>query len=365
MTDSSVQSRSGAFVQHALETVIRIGVIVLLAAWCFDIIRPFIGVVAWAVIIAIAVHPLYELLQSSLGERRRIAAMAFTLLMLLLLVTPTLALIETLVDGSRQLAAELGEGELRIPPPPEQVAEWPIVGKRVSDFWALASENVTEAVGRFKPQLKQFSAWLLGAAARAGLAVLTFIVAIVIAGVLLAKAPRGKAAAELIFTRLAGDRGEHYLRLSRSTIRSVAQGILGVALIQSVLAGLGFLAVGIPAAGVLALVTLLLCVVQLGPLLILLPTVIYVFMTGEPLVAGAYLVWSIFVALIDNVLKPLLLGRGVEVPVVVVFLGAIGGFLSMGIIGLFVGSIVLVLGYTLLIAWLGEGRTPTAAETET
>ena len=178
--------------------------------------------------------------------------MVFTVLMLVLLITPTVALVETLVGGSQQLAAQLSEGEIHIPSPPEQVAGWPIIGKPVSEFWALASENLTEAVSRFKPQLKQFSGWLLAAAARAGFAVLTFIVAIVIAGVLLANAAKGQHAAALIFARLAGEQGEEYRRLSRSTIRSVAQGVLGVALIQTILAGLGFLVAGIPAAGVLA-----------------------------------------------------------------------------------------------------------------
>jgi len=217
---------------------------------------------------------------------------------------------------------------------------------------------------RFKPQIKAVSKWLLGAAASAGFAVLSFVLAIAISGVVLVNADKGERVAERIFIRLAGDLGDAYLSLTKSTIRSVAQGILGVALIQTMLAGLGFLVAGIPAAGVLAVLALFLCIVQLGPTLVLLPTVIYMFMTADQLPAFAFLAWCIFVALIDNVLKPLLLGRGVNVPMLVVFLGAIGGFLSMGIIGLFVGSIVLVLGYTLLIAWLDEGPIQSQLDTE-
>jgi len=290
--------------------------------------------------------------------------MMFTLLMLIALITPTLALVDTLVEGSQHLAQEFGDGNIEIPLPPKQVAGWPIIGKSLSKFWTQASGNLTAVLDRFKPQIKAVSKWLLGAAASAGFAVLSFVLAIAISGVVLVNADKGERVAERIFIRLAGDLGDAYLSLTKSTIRSVAQGILGVALIQTMLAGLGFLVAGIPAAGVLAVLALFLCIVQLGPTLVLLPTVIYMFMTADQLPAFAFLAWCIFVALIDNVLKPLLLGRGVNVPMLVVFLGAIGGFLSMGIIGLFVGSIVLVLGYTLLIAWLDEGPIQSQLDTE-
>jgi len=290
--------------------------------------------------------------------------MMFTLLMLIALITPTLALVDTLVEGSQHLAQEFGDGNIEIPLPQKQVAGWPIIGKSLSKFWTQASGNLTAVLDRFKPQIKAVSKWLLGAAASAGFAVLSFVLAIAISGVVLVNADKGERVAERIFIRLAGDLGDAYLSLTKSTIRSVAQGILGVALIQTMLAGLGFLVAGIPAAGVLAVLALFLCIVQLGPTLVLLPTVIYMFMTADQLPAFAFLAWCIFVALIDNVLKPLLLGRGVNVPMLVVFLGAIGGFLSMGIIGLFVGSIVLVLGYTLLIAWLDEGPIQSQLDTE-
>ena len=366
MTGVPTGSNKGSFIHNALETVIRIGIVILLAVWCFDIVKPFIGVLAWAVIIMIAVRSLYERLVGSLGGRRKLASVIFTVLMLIALVTPTLALMDTLVEGAQQLAQEFGDGDgdIEIPLPPEQVAEWPIIGSRLSEIWTQASGNLTAALARFKPQIKAISKWLLSAAASAGFAVLSFVMAIAISGVLLVNADKGERVAERVFVRLADDLGEAYLELTKSTIRSVAQGILGVTLIQTMLAGLGFLVAGIPGAGVLAVVVLFLCIIQLGPTLVLLPTVIYLFMTADPLPAFAYLAWSIFVALIDNVLKPLLLGRGVNVPVLVVFLGAIGGFLSMGIIGLFVGSIVLVLGYTFLTAWLDEGRIESQLGTE-
>lgn len=361
MRNGSEQLSESRYLHTALEAVIRIGLILLLAAWCLEIVKPFIGIIVWGIIIAIAVSPVYERFQASMGGRRRLAATLFTLILMVLLITPSIALVDTVVTGARQLGEQLSEGRITIPPPSERVAGLPIVGQKISEFWTLASENLSEAAERVQPQIRAVSRWLLGAAARAGIGILVFILAIIIAGALLANTAGGQRTAEAIFVRLAGDRGAEYLKLAQTTVRSVARGILGVALIQSMLAGIGFLAIGLPAAGVLAIVTLFLCIIQLGPLLVLLPTVIWMFSVADPLPAVAYLVWSIFVQLIDNVLKPLLLGRGVDVPMLVIFIGAIGGFLSMGIIGLFVGSIVLVLGYTLFVAWLREGRAASSA----
>jgi predicted PurR-regulated permease PerM len=244
------------------------------------------------------------------------------------------------------------EGELRIPAPPDSVAGWPLVGEPLHEFWALAAENLTAAVKQMVPYLKGVSTWLLSVATGAGVGLLEFIGSILVAGILLVYADTGRRTAVAVFTRFAGERGPEYADLARSTVRSVATGIVGVALIQALLAGIGLLAAGIPGAGLWALLCLLLCIIQLGPGLVLVPAVIYVFYTGDTATAVIFLIWSIFVTVIDNVLKPLLLGRGVKVPIVVIFLGAIGGFLAMGILGLFVGSVVLVLGFRLFNAWL-------------
>lgn len=343
--------------KNTVENLIRLGVLLLLGVWCFDIVRPFVAVIAWGLIIAIALAPAFEQMQVKFGGRRRLAAMVMTLALLLILISPALSLVGTLVDGSQTLAHELRDGKMKIPPPPDGVRTWPLVGTRLFDLWSAASDNLSDVLQGFKPQLQTLSKWLLSTAASAGFAILTFVLAIIIAGVLLANGERRERAVHLVFTRLAGDAGERYLNLVHSTIRSVAQGILGVALIQSILAGMGFLAAGIPGAGMLAVITLFLCVVQLGPALILLPTIIYMFATTGTVTAFVYLGWCVFVALIDNVLKPILLARGVDVPVLVVFMGAIGGFLSMGIIGLFVGSMVLVLGYTLMSEWIKGDTT--------
>ena len=216
---------------------------------------------------------------------------------------------------------------------------------------------MSAALGRFAPQLKGAAAQLLSAAAAVGLGVLQFFISIVVAGLLLAISSQGARTSRKLAIHLFGNRAEEFETLAGATVRSVTTGILGVALIQSLFAALGFLVVRLPGAGLWALMFLIAAVLQLGgPALI--PFVIYVFATTGTAKAVAFLIWCILVGLMDNVLQPLLLGRGLPVPILVVFLGAMGGFIAMGIIGLFVGPIILSVGYKLFLAWLDEGVEP-------
>lgn len=349
------------FIRRALEAAIRIGLVVLLVAWCFEIVKPFIVPVVWGIVIAIAVYPAYCWLERALADRRGLAAALIALLMLVVLIGPTVLLAGTLADSARKLVTSLTDGTLPIPAPPEGIGDWPIIGHPLERFWRLASVNIAAALAEIKPQVTAFGSWMLSTVAGLSLGILQFVLAIIIAGVLLANAAGGGEAARAIATRLAGERGAEYAELAQATVRSVTRGILGVALIQSLLAGLGFLAVGLPGAGLLALICLLLAVVQVGPGLVLLGASIYVFTEAETTPAVLFLIWNIFVALMDNVLKPMLLGRGSKVPMIVIFVGAIGGFLAEGIIGLFVGSVVLALSYTLFTAWLAEPQPDLAA----
>ena len=198
----------------------------------------------------------------------------------------------------------------------------------------------------------------MSAAAGAGVGILKFVVSIIIAGVLLANAEGAHQAALAFFTRLAGERGPKFVGLAGATVRSVAQGILGVAIIQSLLAGLGCLVVGVPGAGLWALLVLILAVVQLPTILVLGPVIVYVFSTSSTITAVLFAIWSVLVGISDAFLKPLFMGRGVDVPMLVIFIGAIGGFIASGIIGLFVGAIIFTAGYKLFLGWLNEDTQP-------
>jgi predicted PurR-regulated permease PerM len=341
-----------AFLNRTVEATVRIGLIAILVLYCFQIVRPFLIPVVWGVIIAVAVHPNYLWLQRVVDERRTLAAVLFVILALLLLVVPTFLLSDTLVTGVTGLARSLSEGALTIPMPPESVAGWPLIGEPLDKFWRLASVNLAGALSEIGPQLKVLGTWLLSAAAGAGLGILQFVLAIIIAGVILHHGESGKRVSYAIARRLAEEHGAGFIDLARATIRSVSRGILGVALLQSIMAGLGFLFAGVPAAGLWAFLCLLLSVIQIGILPVIIPVIIYVFATCDTTTAVIFLVWGLMVGALDNVLKPMLLGRGVNVPMAVIFVGAIGGFLASGIIGLFIGAVILVLGYELLLDWL-------------
>ena len=346
-----------AYLNRAVEVSIHLGLVALLAAACFLILSPFIAVVAWGMIIAIAGHPAYVKLKNLVGRRSGLAAVLFASLLLFALIVPIVMLSQTLIEGSQFIAARLQSGTLAVPPPPANVATWPVIGKPLNDLWALASSNLSDALGRVAPQLKSAASQVLSAAATVSLGVLQFFVATVIAGFLLANSTQGARVSRKFAIHLFGNRGEEFETLAAATVRSVTTGILGVALIQALLAGLGFLVMRIPGAGLWALLFLVAAVLQVGgPVLI--PFVIYVFATTATTKAVAFLIWCILVGLLDNVLKPLLLGRGLPVPIVVIFLGAMGGFLVMGIIGLFVGPVILSVGYRLLLTWLDEGTEP-------
>jgi predicted PurR-regulated permease PerM len=335
----------------ALEISIHIGVAILLFTACLLILRPFIPLLTWGIIIAVAAYPGFQKLQLALGGRGIVTAILLTVLLLSFLIVPVVLLSKTLVAGVQTLAAHFKEGTLIIPPPPASVETWPIIGAPLNSLWRRASLDLSEAVRSFAPQIKAAVPGLLSVSAGLGLTVLQFAGSIVVAGVLLANVQAAYEVTYSLCSRILGDKGPEFQQLIGATIRSVTSGILGVALIQSVLAGLGFLVAGLPGSGLWAVTFLIAAVLQVG-VLVLIPAVIYMFAISSATKAVIFVVWCLVVALVDNFLKPLLLGRGVAVPMAVVFLGAIGGFMAMGVIGLFVGAIVLSVGYKLSFAWL-------------
>lgn len=348
-------------VDLALEASIHIGLAILMTVSCLLILRPFVPLLSWGIIIGVAAYPSFQKMQKALGGRGALSATLFTVLLLALLVVPVVLLAGTLVGGIQTLVAHFKDGTLIIPPPPANVENWPIIGAPLKNIWDRASNDLTEAVRSFAPQIKSFVPGVFSASATIGLTVLQFALSIVVAGVLLANAQSASELTCSLCKRIFGERGPDFQQLMGATIRSVTTGILGVALIQSVLAGTGFLVGGLPGAGLWAVLFLIAAVLQVGAL-VLIPAVVYMFAISSATKAAIFLVWCVMVAVLDNFLKPLLLGRGVGVPIAVVFLGAIGGFVALGFIGLFVGAVVLSIGYKLAIAWL-ERSSPAAQET--
>jgi len=340
----------------ALEISIQIGLAALLVVGCLLILRPFIPLILWGIIIAIASYPAFLKLQRLLKGRGALAAALWTLLLLAILIVPMVLLGQQLVEALSPLVAHLRDGTLVLPPPPASVEHWPIIGVPLSRAWSTASTHLTETLVRFAPEIKSALPAILAASAGFGSTLLQFFLSIVVSGVLLAKAKPAADVTRSLAIRLLGERGPEYHELVGATIHSVTFGILGVALIQSAFAAVGFFVVGLPGASVWSVIFLFAAILQVG-VLVLVPAVIYAFAIATTTKAVIFLIWCMIVGLMDNVLKPLLLGRGSAVPVVVVFLGVIGGFVAMGIMGLFVGAIVLSVGYKLFLAWIEGGIT--------
>jgi predicted PurR-regulated permease PerM len=345
------------FAGRAVDAAIKIGLIALLAVWCLEIVRPFMLPLIWGVIIAIASYQGFVRLERGLGGHSRLAAILWTIVGLILVLGPVGTLAGVLVENVQTIAAHLRTDGLHVPAPPDAIATWPFVGEPAHRFWSLASSNLGAALAEIRTQIRALSVFLLAAIANAGLGMLQLVIAVIIAGVLLPQAEGAARAANAVAMRLAGERGPSLVTLAEATIRSVARGVLGTAMIQAVLAGVGLVVAGVPAAGLLAFVCLILCTVQIGPGLVLVPAMIYLFWNAETTTAILFTAWSIPVMLIDNVLKPLLMRSSVDVPTVIILIGVIGGLLAYGLIGVFLGPVIIALGYELFRAWVRGEQT--------
>lgn len=343
-------------VNQALEVSIQVGLAAILVVGCLLILHPFIPLILWGIIIAIASYPTFLKLKRSLKEHGIIAAAIWTLVLLAALIVPLVLVGKNLIEGLVPIVAGLRDGTLTVPPPPAGIGRWPILGAPLAKAWSAASTDLTATLMTYAPQAKSALPDLLAASASLGSTLVQFLLAIVVAGVLLANGEAAAAATRSLMIRLFGAQGPEYQQLVGATIRSVTFGILGVALIQTAFAAAGFLVVGLPAASLWIVVFLFAAILQIGAI-VLIPAIALAFAVASKTAAIIFLIWCIFVGLMDNVLKPLLLGRGSPVPVIVVFLGVIGGFIAMGIVGLFVGAVVLAVGYKLFLAWIHGGVT--------
>jgi len=345
-------------VNQALEVSIQVGLAALLVISCLMILRPFLPLVMWGIIIAIASHPTFVKLQRTLKGRGALAAIIWTIVLLAALIIPIVLMGASIAEGLLPFIAQLRDGTLVIPPPPSRIEHWPVIGDRLTQAWTAASTDLTATLMKFAPQIKAAVPNVLSATGALGSAIVQFFLSIVVAGFILANAKKAAEHARSLMIRLFGEEGPEYQHLVGATIRSVTFGILGVALIQTVFAAAGFFVVGLPGASVWSVIFLFAAILQVG-MLVLIPAVVFAFATASKTAAVIFLVWCIVVGLMDNVLKPVLLGRGSAAPVLVVFLGVIGGFVAMGIIGLFVGAIVLSVGYKLFLAWINGGVAQT------
>ena len=347
--------------EKIVDTLIRLAVLFFLVGWCITIVKPFVLMLIWAAVIAIAMYPLYSTFVHMFRKRTILASVVLTLCMLSIVIMPSWLVTQALFEEVSHLSTRYTQGQLFIPPPGESTAHWPAVAKPLLDFWKRASENLHAALVPYSGHVKAAGAWMLWAVADIGTGILQFVVSIIIAGVLLASSASIGHAALKIFIKLAGHNGEQFARTTVTTIRSVVKGILGVAVIQATMAGLGFFLAGVPYAGVWTVACLFFAIIQVGAAPVAIPVMIYMFSSTETLTAVLLAIWLGITLISDNILKPLLLGRGAPAPMLVVFLGAIGGFLSSGFLGLFLGAVILTIGYQLFMAWLDSSQNENAS----
>ena len=345
-----------ALSQSLLDALIRAGLVAVLAISCYQIFHPFLDLMLWSLILAVTLYPLQGRLKRKLGNSDGRAATLIVLIAIGILMAPIYLLGVSLVDSIQNAVATVKGGSFHIPPPAESVATWPLVGKPLYGVWLQAANDLTRLAQEHAPQLKEVTLSVLGKLSGLGIGLLLFIVALIIAGIFMAYGESGERSAVEIASRIfRPDKGPQITRLCTATIRAVAQGVVGIAFIQMLLIGVGFVLMGVPGAGLLALAVLLLGIVQLPATLITLPVIAFVFATQGASMASIVFAIYVFVAgLLDNVLKPLLLGRGVDVPMPVVLIGALGGMVTNGIIGLFIGPVVLAVGYKLFWQWVED-----------
>ncbi len=340
------------FQKNAMASFIQIAAVVLLVVLCFKIMAPFISIVVWGMIIAVALYPVHVKLSGTLGGREKLSSTIFVLLGLAILLVPVYVLTDSSASAIKSIGAQLEDGAVKISPPNPSVAEWPLIGEQVYEVWNGAASNLEDTLNKFSDQLKALGGAVLRFAGSTAIGILQFVLSIIVAGVFLVGAEGGYRMSLTFSSSLAGDRGKALTDLAVATIRSIAKGVLGVAIIQSLLSAIGLVVMDIPAAGIWAFVVLLLAIMQLPPIIVLGPIALWVFSTAEPVPATIFAIYAFIVSASDSLLKPLFLGRGMQTPMLVILLGAIGGMILAGIVGLFLGAIVLALGYEILVAWM-------------
>jgi len=350
-----------------LDVLIRAGLILALAMLCYRVLSPFLTLMAWALILAVTIYPLHQYLAGRIGGKQGLAASLLVVLGVLLIVTPTAMLMSSLGDSVQQMINNVQNNSLKIPAPRPGVEQWPIVGTKIHDVWSKAHTDLPALVQSMQPKIGELAKTALGLVASIGGALLQFIASFIIAGIIVAYGQSGSRSSQAIFERIVGStRGSQFVKLSTATIRAVAQGVIGVAFIQAIIVGLALLIAGVPWAGVLAVIVLVLGIAQVPALIVTVPAIVYIWSSGDYSNAAAisYSVILIVSGMADNVLKPLMLGRGVDAPMPVILLGALGGMGTAGILGMFVGATLLTLGYEIFMGWVAINPSPEEAQAE-
>jgi predicted PurR-regulated permease PerM len=339
--------------KQLFETILQLGLVFLILGFCFKLLSPFMMPILWAAILAVILFPIFDFLQRILKGRKTLASILITITMLAFIIIPTVYFFNSVATSILEIKDSIENGTLKVNAPAQKIKDWPLIGKPLFEFLHTFSEDLEQGLLKYQSQITEVSKSLLDGIISSSLTFLQVILSVIIAGVLLISNSAKELAANFI-RRVSGNKGEEILNITVSTIHQVVKGILGVAIIQTLFQAIGLYLAGIPFAGILTLLCLIFSIIQIGPLLVNIGVFIYLFSTGDTTYAVFWTVFFILSGLSDNILKPLLLGKGAMVPILVIFLGVLGGFMMSGFIGLFVGPIIFSIGYKLFVAWMDD-----------
>lgn len=340
----------------AVDTAVLITLIAFLGYLVISLLQPFATILLWAVILAVAVYPVFSWLEGLLGGRKGLAATVISLCLLVSVVGPAVLLGGSAIDSLRLIAVSLTEETFVVPPPSETVKSWPLVGEELYQAWENAAAHLGDTLVRFAPQLGTLGTHLLGFAAGLGGGILQFVLSILFAGLMLRSTGALSEGTRTIARRLTTRRGDVLVDMAAATIRNVSRGVIGVAILQTVLAAIGLMIADVPAAGLIAIGVLVFAIIQIGPGILLIPVIIWVWSAMPTTTAILFTAYMLPVMLLDNFLKPIMMARGLSTPMIVIFVGVIGGTLSNGLLGVFIGPIVLAVFYDLVTNWVSSAE---------
>ena len=331
--------------------VLFIGILIAASFW---IVRPFISALIWATMVVVATWPVMIQVQAGLGGKRSLAVAVMTLSLLLVLLVPLSVAIITLVDNADRIVGwSKWLAETRVPPPPNWVAGIPVIGDKIQQFWLqFVANGLQDFAIKLAPYAKEITQWFAAEVGSFGMLFFQFLLTVIIAAILYAGGESAASWVKQFGLRLAGEKGVNAVVLAGQAIRGVALGVVVTALVQSILGGIGLAIAGLPMVAVLTALMFMLCIAQLGPILVLAPAVAWLYWTGDNTWGTFLLVWTLVVGSLDNVLRPYLIKKGADLPMLLIFAGVIGGLVSFGLVGIFVGPVVLAVTYTLIDAWV-------------
>ena len=349
--------QSSNSIQPPIDTYIKIVALSILLVSCFLIVKPFMLIIVWSIIVAVALYPMYDkVIKLFKGKKKGLVTSLFVIVLLAIIVTPTLSMTSSIIDSAQEFHKDISEDNINIPPPAETVKDWPFIGDKVYSAWSLANRNIENFMLTYKKPITNILNTLFNNFAGLLGSVILALFSLIIAGIIMLYAKDGYNTSVKFANRLIDNKGEILVTMCTSTIRSVVKGILLVAIIQAVLAYIGFILIDLPAAELFAALVLVFAIIQLPPIIVMIPAIAIVFSYAGNTAAIIFTIYSVIAAMSDSFLKPILLGKGLDTPMLVILIGALGGMMTMGMLGLFIGPVILAIGYQLYNAWVSEAK---------